>query len=1549
MGMFDNLDEQQAPVAATELAQPSAPVPQKKPSNLFDDILPQQQPEEEEPTLSQAPKGIPDQLLSRPKTSGLFDDIKTEQKVTPKYSQTGAFARSAGDAALFNFRDELTGLFSTNPVAYFAGDPEAIREYERVARETREASEESAKEYPKTAFAGAVAGSLPWAAIPFGGAARGAKLGTQALQSLKAGAIYGGLSGAGSGEGLESRLTQAGIGAGVGAGIGAVAPVIPSAVSFAFDRTLKPMSNIAKGWRNPEAVTASRVAAALLADQADIVAGKARGMTLVDWQAAKAAGEPVVLTDLGAGRTQALLRSAINSSPEGMAGVKKILDERFNTQAERIGTEIRHLVSGGANAVRTKDQLKEAYNRSRIPAYRAAFQDPKAQSIWDEDLALIAQSPSGQEAIKKAFITAKDEAAKLGFPNPKNPFYLNPETGRVSLTQNMSPNLQFWDAVKKNLDEGPKESQGWAKILRNKLDTIVPTYKNARSVAADFFDARDAVEAGQKLAKSKMDPEEIKKFFKALDPSERELVREGFASDLATKVIDEMRLNGDMSKAILNSVGSRKRFETVFGKTGADKVEARLAFESIMDSARKALGNSTTAKQLIEAGLAGGGTGMMLGDYDLASFMTGAAGAAGARRFAASELARGARTAVGYVDRGVATRVADLLVSDDFTKIQKGIDLAVKNKKVMDGLKALANGLSMATLRASTEPRSAPLVGSQTEEYPTEEGSVFEKMQRARGGKVERPFARAEGGYLPSEDYLAAMRKSESFKPKAYWDVKQYSIGYGTKANSPDEKISQEEALRRFYQEVTPAAAMVNRFAPDAPEGVKAALTSLTYNTGSKWMESGLGKAIKDSDYDKARQIFLKYTKADGKELEGLKRRRESEAKWFGSPAISAGGVSPEAYEALDTTYREQTEQPKTDQDKLDALIAEIVRTPEVQPMAPMAPIQAPPRATVPTVMPYSRADGGRAEVRSFEPTISDRIAQYLLGEEKVSPEYRRVVEGLTGSSGLGRTGIGIIDVTPAGIPTAVQEGKRAAEEGRYGEAALTAASLMPLPALQTAGQAAKTATKSLDPLGYFSGALEAAKALSQNKGTPEQMLTMLEKSKGVKRAEIEATGLDKFLADKKSVTKDDIVQFLGQNRIALQESGYGETPQFRAYSNKLDEIREKIGAVQKEIAARVGHHGGPELTNDPRYKALVEEMDQLRAQKPKYESPRYSSFSLDPYNPTYRETVLNLPRPTEEIQRQMDALTADVEAKGIQPGTPEWDAYEKKFYDLSDKKHSLPRRSDFKSEHFPEPNIVGHMMTSTVKYQGQPTFLVDQIQSDWGQKIRKSGARDDAKISELKQKLNTGIKMAAELHKKIWDNDTDDDLGRELSRQYADLQTKNRNIDAEIRKAEAITASNPLVNTTDQWVNTTLRKALMQAADEDAKYIAIPSGDTVLSYNPGDTKGMREFYGAAAEGKRTEGIVPKNLRNILRGLDKNAPKPFVVDTLEAPEKGQTGQGFTLFPLTPELKQKIKEGLPLFTAAGALPFVAPQEQEKTKAHGGSVTAKMWRNKMRRTH
>lgn len=76
-------------------------------------------------------------------------------------------------------------------------------------------------------------------------------------------------------------------------------------------------------------------------------------------------------------------------------------------------------------------------------------------------------------------------------------------------------------------------------------------------------------------------------------------------------------------------------------------------------------------------------------------------------------------------------------------------------------------------------------------------------------------------------------------------------------------------------------------------------------------------------------------------------------------------------------------------------------------------------------------------ELRSYQPTMRDRLAQMLMGDTRPSPEKRSFIQGLLGSSGLGNTGMGLVDFTPAGIPMQVQEASR---EGDYQGAALAMA-----------------------------------------------------------------------------------------------------------------------------------------------------------------------------------------------------------------------------------------------------------------------------------------------------------------------------------------------------------------------------------------------------------------------------------------------------------------------------------------------------------------------------
>jgi len=144
--------------------------------------------------------------------------------------------------------------------------------------------------------------------------------------------------------------------------------------------------------------------------------------------------------------------------------------------------------------------------------------------------------------------------------------------------------------------------------------------------------------------------------------------------------------------------------------------------------------------------------------------------------------------------------------------------------------------------------------------------------------------------------YLDAIRNFEGYAPQAQWDYAQLSNGYGTRARFAGEVIDRAEAERRFQSEVSAARSIVEKAAPHVDEGTKAALTSLTYNAGTAWIDSGLGDAVRRGDIDTARDIFLQYNKAGGEVLPGLVTRRSQEAMWIGSSEAAAGvggGIVP--------------------------------------------------------------------------------------------------------------------------------------------------------------------------------------------------------------------------------------------------------------------------------------------------------------------------------------------------------------------------------------------------------------------------------------------------------------------------------------------------------------------------------------------------------------------------------------------------------------------------------------------------------------------------------
>ena len=127
------------------------------------------------------------------------------------------------------------------------------------------------------------------------------------------------------------------------------------------------------------------------------------------------------------------------------------------------------------------------------------------------------------------------------------------------------------------------------------------------------------------------------------------------------------------------------------------------------------------------------------------------------------------------------------------------------------------------------------------------------------------------------------IKKHEDFSPIPYWDYKQYSIGYGTKALPNDKQISKSEAIERLKKEVEKHRNVVvkagEKWGYDwTPQQIDA-LTSFRYNVGS----IGALTANGTRDNKTISRKILEYTKAGKKTLPGLETRRKDEHIMFSS------------------------------------------------------------------------------------------------------------------------------------------------------------------------------------------------------------------------------------------------------------------------------------------------------------------------------------------------------------------------------------------------------------------------------------------------------------------------------------------------------------------------------------------------------------------------------------------------------------------------------------------------------------------------------------------
>lgn len=247
-------------------------------------------------------------------------------------------------------------------------------------------------------------------------------------------------------------------------------------------------------------------------------------------------------------------------------------------------------------------------------------------------------------------------------------------------------------------------------------------------------------------------------------------------------------------------------------------------------------------------------------------------------------------------------------------------------------------------------------------------------------------------------------------------------------------------------------------------------------------------------------------------------------------------------------------------------------------------------------------------------------------------------------------------------------------------------------------------------------------------------------------------------------------------------------------------------------------------------------------------------------------------------------------------------------------------------SRHFDLPSgTVAHYRAARFRTTGDEAdaYHVGEVQSDWGQ-IR----------GQLPANENAAEGLLVELDKVIADRDAartrykNESAGpgsaADAFREYEALRDRvvklreKRDMYSMYGTREDFDAAYegvPYVGSTDKWSQLALKQALIDAANSDARYMTLGTGDMAYEMTGGDLEGQKKFY---------DEILPKNFKKILQRLasDAGIKAPEIVPREIMIQQGdaiRTRVPMTVLSieLTPELRRALSEvGLPSYRDGG---------------------------------
>jgi hypothetical protein len=224
---------------------------------------------------------------------------------------------------------------------------------------------------------------------------------------------------------------------------------------------------------------------------------------------------------------------------------------------------------------------------------------------------------------------------------------------------------------------------------------------------------------------------------------------------------------------------------------------------------------------------------------------------------------------------------------------------------------------------------------------------------------------------------------------------------------------------------------------------------------------------------------------------------------------------------------------------------------------------------------------------------------------------------------------------------------------------------------IQDAPGLLQTAPKS--DIGFYSAVEQAAMASPRKSATGQAFLNDIMKGQDVRADEIKWLGLDDYLKGKQNVTKQEVQDYIANNRV------------------NVEEVRSTIPRLP-----------GEEMPGDKG--AFL---------------PKFGQHQL-PGGENYRELLLTMPAKQLTEAEARSVLGAASDAK----------------LSAADIAYASRKNVDeYRSTHFDQPNILAHLrVNDRVDADGKKMLLIEEVQSDWHQAGRDKGYTSAASKDAEKQ-----------------------------------------------------------------------------------------------------------------------------------------------------------------------------------------------------------------------